>query len=80
MMPDCHDDPLLRQVSRLPKLTPNQHRAERVRGRCRAKLAPPPRERSSVMEPALLAGFCLLYLSAIVHDVLQFRAGFLGTP
>ena len=80
MNPDCTEDPILRPVSRLPGLTPDRRRADRVRARCRAKLAPPARKQGSVMEPALLAGFCLLYLSAIVHDVLQFRASFLGTP
>jgi hypothetical protein len=80
MMHECHDDPILRHVSRLPALTPSQQRANRVRARCRAKLAPPTPKQGRVMEPALLAGFCLLYLSAIVHDVLQFRASFFGTP
>ena len=73
MMLDGHDDPILRHVSRLPELTPNQARADRVRARCRAKLAPPARNQASAIEPALLAGFCLFYLSAIVHDVLRLR-------
>lgn len=69
----CHDDPILRQVSQLPGLTPDKQRAERLRARCRAKLAPPARKQRGLIGPALLAGFCLLYLSAIVHDVLQLR-------
>jgi hypothetical protein len=75
-MLDRHDDPILSHVSRLPELTPNRARADRLRARCRAKLAPPARRQGRAIEPALLAGFGLLYLSAIVHDVLRLR-GFL---
>ena len=70
------DDPILRQVSRLTVLTPNEGRTNRLRARCRARLAPPAPEKERRVAPALFAGFCLLYLSAIIHDVLQLR-GFL---
>lgn len=73
MSHDCHNDPILKLVSRLPEVTPDNQRADRVRAQCRAKLAPPARKHERLMGPALLAGFCLLYLSAIVHDVLQLR-------
>jgi hypothetical protein len=73
MMHDGHDDPILRHVSRLPGLTPDRQRADGVRARCRAKLAPPVPKKQRHVAPALLAGLCLLYLSAVVHDVLQLR-------
>ena len=66
-------DLLMRQVSQLTVLTPNQPRAERLRAQCRARLArrqARPRRRYG---PVLLAGFCVLYLSAIVHDILLWR-------
>lgn len=69
MMPG--HDRLLQEVSRLTVLTPNEQRANRLRARCRAKLAPPAPSKQQTMGPAVVAGFCLLYLSAIVHDVLQ---------
>jgi hypothetical protein len=72
MTPNCVDDPILRQVSQLPVLTPSQRRADRVRARCRARLAPPAAKKRQIV-PALLAGMCLLYLSAVVHDVWQLR-------
>ena len=69
-------DRLLLEISRLTVLTPNEQRAARLRARCRAKLAPPAPRKRPVVGPAVFAGFCLLYLSALVHDVLQLR-GFL---
>lgn len=63
----------LPSVSRLPVLTPDHVRAERLRAACRARLArrtPEPRRRFG---PALLAGSCLLYLFAIVYDMLRWR-------
>jgi hypothetical protein len=66
-------DLLLRQVSQLTVLTPDERRAEHLLVRCRARLA---RRRAAPRQgygPALLAGFCVLYLSAIVHDVLRWR-------
>lgn len=70
---DESSDLELQGVSRLPVLAPDQDRAERLRARCRARLArrtPAPRRRYSA---ALLAGICLVYLSAVVHDVLHWR-------
>ena len=74
-MIDNTSDPILQRLSRLPVLASDQTRAERLRARCRARLdrqAPPSRQ---VFGPALIAGLCLLYLSALVHDVLRLRGG-----
>ena len=68
------DDPVLRRVSELTVLTSDHRRAERLRSRCRAALerrAPVTRQR---VGPALLAGLCLVYLSALVFDVMTLRA------
>lgn len=69
-------DPLLRSVSRLPLLTPNQRRSERLRARCHAKLARQTPEQTARFGLAAVAGFCVVYLSALVHDVLRFRGLF----
>lgn len=65
-------DPVVRQLRQLEMLAPHQRLAEQVRERCRARLRrPPPRE--SRLGPALVAGLCVLYLFAIVIDVLRLR-------
>jgi hypothetical protein len=69
-------DPILRSVSRLPLLTPNQQRGELLRARCHARLACRAPENTSRFAPAAAAGFCVVYLSALVHDVLRFRGLF----
>ena len=68
------DDPVLRRVSELTVLTSDHPRAERLRSRCRAALeqrAPVKRQR---VGPALLAGLGLIYLSALIFDVMALRA------
>ena len=68
------DDPVLRRVSELTVLTSDHRRAERLRSRCRAALeqrAPVKRQR---VGPALLAGLGLIYLSALIFDVMALRA------
>ena len=68
------DDPLLRRVSELTVLTSDHRRAERLRSRCRAALgqrAPVKRQR---LGPALLAGLGMIYLSALIFDVMALRA------
>lgn len=70
------DDPVVRRASELTVLTSDTQRASRLRSRCRAALeqrAPVKRRR---MGPALLAGVGLVYLSALIHDVLQLRGMF----
>jgi len=66
-------DPILGGVSRLPVLTPTAQRAELLRARCHAKLARRTPEKTSRLAPAAVAGFCVVYLTALVHDVLRFR-------
>ncbi len=70
------DDALLRQVGRLTVLTSDEQRAGRLRARCRARLAGRAPQPSHRLGPAVLAGLCLLYLSAVVHDVLQLQGMF----
>jgi len=69
-------DPILRGAGRLPVLIPNEQRAARLRARCRARLARRTPEKARGFGPAAVAGLCLLYLSAVVHDVLRFRSMF----
>lgn len=76
MMTDDTSDPILLSVSRLSVLKPDEQRAERLRARCRSRLARRAPEPRRGYGPALLAGFCLLYLSAVVHDVLRLRGLF----
>lgn len=69
-----HDtDPILRSVRQLPMLAPDRGRADRLRARCRARLEHRGAVKDRRLGPALIAGLCLLYLSAIVHDVLRLR-------
>jgi len=67
------DDPVLRRVSELTLLTSDDQRAERLRSRCRAALAQRALVKRQRVGPALLAGLGLIYLSALVHDVLLLR-------
>jgi hypothetical protein len=67
---DDASDPVLRSISRLAVLTPDERRAARLRKRCRAQMrrAPKPVRR---LGPVLFTGLCVLYLSALVLDVLR---------
>jgi len=67
------DDPILRRVSELTVLTSDDRRAERLRSRCRAALVQRAPVKRQQMGPALLAGLGLIYVSALVHDVLLLR-------
>ncbi len=69
---DESSDPILRGMSRLRVLAPNAERAERLRARCRARLTPSAQAPRRRFGPAVLAGVCLLYVSAVVLDVLRF--------
>ena len=82
------DDPkdLGRILARLPVAVPDVARAEHVRARCHAALAR--RQRAAdrpghgigrterVLAPLLVGGFCLIYLSAVVLDVLRSQGVF----
>lgn len=81
MTPDKLRDPILMTLGRLSAISPDPARAERVRWRCQAELTRR-RHRSErtarrriltrrVLAPAFVGGFCLLYLSAVVYDVMQ---------
>lgn len=70
-------------VLRLPRLEPDRARVERVRARCRAALARrqqvansprPGNFTSRVIEPALVGGLCVIYLTAVVLDALGLLA------
>ena len=65
-------DPILRSISRLAVLTPDERRAAQLRERCRAQMrrAPKPERR---LGPVLFTALCVLYLSALVLDVLWLR-------
>jgi len=81
MTSDDANGPMLRILARLPAAAPDALRSERVRARCHAVLARrQPREARSgngvglarrVIEPALVGGFCLCYVSAVILDALR---------
>jgi hypothetical protein len=81
MIPDEARDPILIGLGRLTALAPDPARAERVRTRCRAAVTRCQQRvvRAShgrkvarhVLTSAVVAGFSLIYLSALVYDVLQ---------
>lgn len=56
-------------IDQLPALVPDPARAARVIAKCHARMAPRPRRR--IAEPALLTGFCVIYLSAIALITLE---------
>ena len=72
MIPDDPSDPVLRGISRLPVLTPDQRRASRLRQRCRAQMRRAAK-REPLLSRVLFTGLCVIYLSALVLDVLRLR-------
>ncbi len=69
-------NPEARQPATAAAARQTQGRSRTLRGvnyYCRAKLTPSVSKRQRDMAPALLAGLCLLYLSAIVYDVVLLR-------
>lgn len=72
MICDDASDPVLRALSRLPVLSPDERRAARLRARCHARLRRAPEPKRS-LGPVLLTGLCVLYLSALVLDVMKLR-------
>jgi hypothetical protein len=81
MTPDELRDPILMKLACSSTVSPDPARAERVRSRCQAELTRRRHraERTArrriltrrVLAPAFVGGFCLLYLSAVVYDVVQ---------
>ena len=72
MIGDDASDPVVRRISRLPVLIPDDRRAAQVRARCRARMQRAPQARR-VLGQALFTGLCVLYLSALALDVLRLR-------
>jgi len=73
------DDLLLRAVSQLPRIQQDDARAERTRARCHRKLQlrlQAARRRESTrrrLELVLIAGFSLVYLTALLENVLHWN-------
>ena len=65
-------DPVLRGISELPVLSPDARRAAVHRERCRTRLRRAP-EPPPTLGPALLGSLCVVYLAALVLDVLRLR-------
>jgi hypothetical protein len=82
-MTDGADDLMRRSVLQLPVLTPDRARAERVRACCHAALMARQSEGARsphhaglaalVLESALVGALSILYLAAVIHDVLRLR-------
>ena len=80
MILDSANDPVFKKLSRLPAATPDASRSERVRASCHAVLARRRRkdarwrhgasQTTRVLEAALVGGFCLCYVSAVILDAL----------
>ncbi|MGE5833622.1 MAG: hypothetical protein ACM4AI_04015 [Acidobacteriota bacterium] len=81
MTPDELRDPILMNLARLSVVSPDPARSERVRSRGRAELTRRRHQAERMarrriltrrfLAPAFVGGFCLLYLSAVVYDVMQ---------
>ena len=61
-------------IDQLPTLAPDPARAARVVAKCHARLKPPPRRKTS-LEPVLLAGLSIVYLSAVALSALEVWMG-----
>ncbi len=80
MIPELRTDPMLRALAELPTGEPDASRAARIRGRCRDAITRRPRaiarvRRSGVrwrsVEPVVVAGLGLLYLSDVIRLALR---------
>ena len=69
MMRDSSHEVSADSLKGLMPLTPNADRSERVRARCRMQLKR--NGRRSVLAPAVVGGFCLLYVAALVITTLR---------
>ena len=77
------DEANISMLRNVPMLEPDAARADRVRARCRAAMAQRQQQAARsirraeltarVLEQVLVGGLCLIYLSAIVGDVLRLR-------
>jgi hypothetical protein len=75
-------DPVMEELAGLTRLAPDERRAERTRGRCRAALARGRRRgressrgacqaRGRLLGPVLIASVCIVYLSEVARRALQ---------
>jgi hypothetical protein len=79
MTGDNSDDVVFRTLGGLPAATADAARSDRVRARChevlsRHRLAAEraaTRSRARRLEPALVGGFCLMYLTAVAVGALR---------
>jgi hypothetical protein len=69
---DDASDPVMLGISRLTVLTPDVRRAALLRERCRARMRHTPK-RKHALGPALFSGLCVLYLAALLLDVLRLQ-------
>ena len=72
MIVDETPDLVLRSISELVVVTPDERRAQRFRERSRSQMRRAPKP-GSVVGPALFAGLCVIYLGALVLDLLRLR-------
>ena len=79
-------DPGAEGLDRLMALAPDPDRAERVRVRCRTQLGRSQRRAArtaviigfawQVLAPAVVGGFCVLYVALLVATTLRFQGVF----
>ena len=82
-MPGDANETVLHILSRLPIATPDASRSERLRARCHTVLARRQRkamragnrvrQASRALELALVGGFCVCYVSAVILEALWAR-------
>ena len=72
MIVDDASDRVLRSLSQLPMLTSDEQRSAQLRARCRARMRPAQKPKRR-LGPVLFTGLCVLYLSALVLDVLRLQ-------
>ena len=65
------DDPLLRSLGALPRIEADPQQAERLRERCRSRLAQPQTPISASLEPATVGAVCAMYVWEIARTVIR---------
>ena len=78
-MTDHTNDDLLRKLALLPPLMPDAAHADRVRTRCRVRLArgrrsehaAPHQGLGRILAPIIVLGFCAVYFASLVRTVLH---------
>ena len=72
MIVDETSDLVLRRVGQLPVLSPDESRSAQIRARCRAQMRRTPKPQRK-LGPVLFTSLCVIYVSALVLDVLRLR-------